>query len=140
MSNVFYCFQTSRSFFQKQQLLVYIKKMCILPLFFTKAVYSFFYSEVSIPWTTQSALHFTPWQTCSFRHQLSTSQGRIQSRCNYCASRPTIRHGDTEHAQVSKQQQRGFETRLSRRFSRKRHSLLFRLRYLHVYVISLLLP
>ena len=24
-------------------------------------------------WTTQSALHFTPWQTCSFRHEFGCS-------------------------------------------------------------------
>ena len=35
----------------------------------TVVKYMFFYSAVS----TQSALHFTPWQTCSFRHQLDFS-------------------------------------------------------------------
>ena len=33
----------------------------------------FFTAQYSVDWTTQNALHFTPWQTCSFRHQLDFS-------------------------------------------------------------------
>ena len=35
-----------------------------------------FYNTVAqypVRWAAQSALHFTPWQTCSFRHQLNFS-------------------------------------------------------------------
>ena len=27
-------------------------------------------TQYPVSWTTQSTLHFTPWQTCSFRHQI----------------------------------------------------------------------
>ena len=32
--------------------------------------FMFLYNAVSSPRTAQSVLHFTPWQTCSFRHSL----------------------------------------------------------------------
>ena len=38
--------------------------------------------------TIQSALHFTPWQTCSFQRHLD-SLGGTQPCCNYCVK--TIR-------------------------------------------------
>ena len=30
-------------------------------------------AQYPVRWTVQIALHFTPWQTCSFRHQLAFS-------------------------------------------------------------------
>ena len=30
-------------------------------------------AQYPVHWTTQSAFHFTPWQTCSFRHQFDFS-------------------------------------------------------------------
>ena len=30
----------------------------------------FYIAQYPVHWTTQSALHFIPWHTCSFRHQL----------------------------------------------------------------------
>ena len=33
----------------------------------------FYIGQYPVRWTAQSALHFTPWQTCSFRHQLDVS-------------------------------------------------------------------
>ena len=32
-----------------------------------------FIAQYAVDWTTQSALHFTHWKTCSFRHQLNFS-------------------------------------------------------------------
>ena len=32
---------------------------------------------VLVMWTVQCALHFTPWQTCSFRHQLNFSSKHL---------------------------------------------------------------
>ena len=34
----------------------------------------FYIAQYPVRWTIQNALHFTPWQTCSFRHQLSLKQ------------------------------------------------------------------
>ena len=42
--------------------LFHIKKVC------------FYMAECPVHWTAQSALHFTTWQTCSFRHQLDFSE------------------------------------------------------------------
>ena len=33
----------------------------------------FYVAQHPVRWTAQNALHFTPWQTCSFRHQLGFS-------------------------------------------------------------------
>ena len=33
----------------------------------------FYIAQYPVRWTAQSALHFTTWQTCSFRHQLGFS-------------------------------------------------------------------
>ena len=38
-------------------------------------------AQYPVRWTAQSALHFTPWQTCSFRHQL-----------NFCGKHSDILH------------------------------------------------
>ena len=46
--------------------------MCfILPANIKKVC--FYIVPYPVRWTAQSALHFTPWQTCSFRHQLGFS-------------------------------------------------------------------
>ena len=41
----------------------------------------FYIAQYSVRWTTQSALHFTLWQTCSFRHQL----GLCANHCSHAA-------------------------------------------------------
>ena len=38
-----------------------------------KAKVCFYIALYLVTWTAQSTLHFTPWQTCSFRHQLDFS-------------------------------------------------------------------
>ena len=51
-----------------------------------KAKVSFYIAQYPVRWTAKSALHFTPWQTCSFRHQLDFSGKH--------SSDPAIRHED----------------------------------------------
>ena len=53
-------------------------RMCTNPVYIT---------QYPVRWTAQIALHFTPWQTCSFRHQLGfsgkhSSQAAIAQRLN----------------------------------------------------------
>ena len=98
----------------------------------------FHIAQYPVHWTAQSALHFTPWQTCSFRHQLGFS-GKHSShaaitRNDYSLTCPPLsiakysfiqlsrlRHREeNENAQTSKRYQRGFEPGLSR--LRVRHS------------------
>ena len=33
----------------------------------------FYIAQYPVRWTAQTAVHVTPWQTCSFRHQLDVS-------------------------------------------------------------------
>ena len=79
-----------------------------------------------------TSLHFTPWQTCSFRHQLDFSgkhSAMLQLlRKDFSLTFPALtiarysfkqlselgRRGENENGQASKQQQSGFEHRLSR--------------------------
>ena len=47
---------------------------------------SFYIAQYPVRWTAQNALHFTPWQTCSFRHQLGfsgTHSAMLQLLCKY---------------------------------------------------------
>ena len=56
----------------------------IITLHYGIDVKVWFYMENSIQ-SAQSALHFTPWQTCSFRHQLNLTRKRL-AMLQYCAN------------------------------------------------------
>ena len=90
----------------------------------------FLHSMVTNPLACSKTSHFTPWQSCPFRHQLDFSR-KIQPRTNYCMNTiifPPLsiaRNSVTqlsklrcrevnENAQVSKRQQKRFEPGLSR--------------------------
>ena len=47
----------------------------------------FYIAQYPVRWTAQSALHFTPWQPCSFRHQLDFS-GRHSSNATIRREKP----------------------------------------------------
>ena len=81
-------------------------------------------AQYPVRWTAQSALHVTPWQTCSFRHQLDfsgkhSSHAAITSE-DYSLTFPPLsisrysfiqlselgHRGENENAQTSKRYQR----------------------------------
>ena len=92
----------------------------------------FYIAQYHVCLTAQSALHFTPWQTCSFRHQLDFSRKHSSHAAIMCEAYSLIfpplstarltftqmselgRHGENENPQALKRQQRGFERKLSR--------------------------
>ena len=95
--------------------------------------------QYPVRWSAQSPLHFTPWQTCSFRHQLVFSwkqsavpaiiaQRLFSHILTFAKSQILILYswlnwgisGENKNIQSSKQQQRRFEPRLS--WLRVRHS------------------
>ena len=41
---------------------------------YKKVKVCFYVVQYPVRWTAQSTVHFTPWQTCSFRHQLDFSR------------------------------------------------------------------
>ena len=90
---------------------------------YKKGMFNMYYV---ICWTAQSALHFTPWQTCSFRHQLDFSgkhsiHAAITREYFYFIQPSELRrHGENKNAQISKRYKRGCEIGLSR--LRVRHS------------------
>ena len=88
-------------------------------------------------WTAQSASHFTPWQTCSFRYQCNFS-GKYSIYCANTIHSQThsslwtgthvellseLRHrGENGNPQTLKTDQQGFKPRLSQLRLRVPHS------------------
>ena len=47
----------------------------------SKVKVCFYIAQYPVCWSAQNALHFTPWQTCSFGHQLDFSQQSAHILC-----------------------------------------------------------
>ena len=74
----------------------------------------FYIAQYPVCWTTQSALHFTPRQTCSFRQQLylSGKNSATLSIAGYLFIQLSELgcRGQNKNARASKREQRGSDS------------------------------